>query len=260
MNRFGMRMAAGLALCVVGVAAVGIADPARGVAAQEKDWYLAIDAAYNSKYVWRGIAVVDDHVFQPSVTIGYGNLSLNVWGSRDLTSENGSAGDFTEIDYTIDYSWSHDDLGFSVGAIYYDFPHDGGAGTYEVYGAASLDVMLSPTLTLYADIDEADGMYATFGVGHSFRGLWQPLKDVSLGLDVGASVGLGSSNYNDFYFGVDETALTDALVSVGWPLQIGERWTLTPSVCFSQLLDGDIRDALSNDSNMWGGISLAFSF
>ncbi|MFW6119155.1 MAG: hypothetical protein ACOC7S_02350 [Planctomycetota bacterium] len=229
-------------------------------AAQQSDWSLTLDATYNSKYIWRGINVVDDHVFQPSVTLGYKGLSANVWGNRDLTSINGNAGNFTEIDYTLDYSWSCGDAGFSVGAIYYDFPHSGGPSTTELYGSVGMDWPLAPTLAVYYDVDEADGAYLNLGVGHTFADVWTPSQDVAVSIDLGASVGFATSNYNRFYFGEDKSAFTDLLFSLGAPFAIGDRWTITPTVNFSQLLDDDIRDSTSDDTNVWGGVSLAYSF
>lgn len=235
---------------------------AEDVPAEELDkaWYVALDLTYNSKYVWRGINVTDDHVLQPAVTVGYEGLSFNIWGNRDLTDENDMASDFNEIDFTVDYSWEYEDLGFSVGAIRYTFPHGGGKSTTELYGAVAVDTMLSPTLAVYADVEEADGAYATLGVAHSFGQVLEFAEGVGMAFDVGATVGFGSSNYNEFYFGQDKSAFTDLLLEAGFPIDLGDGWALTPAVYFSQLLDDDIRDSVDDDTNVWGGVTLSYAF
>lgn len=238
------------------------AEPFGAPAAEEpqKAWWVALEATVNGKYIWRGQNIVDDHVFQPSATVGYKGLSVNVWGNRDLTDANDQAGNFTEIDYTIDYSWDWKGVGFSTGAIYYDFPHSSAPETVEVYGSAAFDAPLSPSVTLYWDVDEADGAYASFGLGHTFADLWRPGRGVSMSLDVGASLGFASANWNNFYFGVDKSAFTDGLLTVAFPFQIGERWSVTPALNYSALLDDDIRDTSSDQSNFWGGVTLSYSF
>ncbi len=199
-------------------------------------------------------------MLQPSVTLGRGGFSLNVWGNRDLTGANGFGGDFTEIDYTVDYSWEWRELVLSAGAVYYDFPHDIAAGTVEVYGAVGLDMPLSPALTVYADVDEADGAYASLSVGRTIPDVWQPAEGVKMSVDLSAAVGFGSSNWNRFYFGEDESAVNDLLLSAGLPFELGGGWTLTPSLYFSALLDEDIRDAQDDQSNLWAGLTVSYSF
>jgi hypothetical protein len=239
------------------------AQPAADAA---KDWSLTLDATFNGKYIWRGINLVDDPVFQPSVAFSYRGLTASVWGNMELTNTNtfpghgDTAGDFTEVDYILDYSWAWRGVNLSAGAIYYDFPNTSAPSTTELYGVVALDVLLAPSVTLYQDIDEADGTYVNFALGHTFEDVWQPSETVSMSVDLSGSVGLGSANFNSFYYGVDQTAFTDVLVSLGLPLEIGERWTVTPSLNYSSLLDDDIRGGMSNDGNLWFGTSLAFTF
>jgi hypothetical protein len=80
---------------------------------------------YFSKYVWRGQNVTNGHVFQPAVSIGKWDFIGSVWGNMDWTSANDHSGEFTELDYSLDYSSripNLDILGFSVGAVRYEFP------------------------------------------------------------------------------------------------------------------------------------------
>ena len=47
-----------------------------------------------------------------------------------------------------------------------DIPNRTDGDTREVFIAMGLDVMLSPTLTLYYDVDEVNGFYGNFALGH----------------------------------------------------------------------------------------------
>jgi hypothetical protein len=160
---------------------------------------FALDLTYNGKYVWRGINTVDGGVFQPSATVAYGGLSFNVWANMDLDDVNGQSGDFTEYDLTMDYSWTWKPVDLSVGTIHYTFPHSDAPSTTELYAGLSLDLPLSPGLTVYHDVDEADGAYIALSAGHALEDIWKPAEDVSVSVALDASVAYGTSSYNDFY-------------------------------------------------------------
>jgi hypothetical protein len=240
---------------------VRAAEPDEEAGQDAPELSFALDLTYNGKYVWRGINTVDGAVFQPSATVAYGGLSFNVWGNMDLDDVNGQSGDFTEYDLTLDYSWTWDPVDLSVGTIYYTFPHSGDApSTIEVYAGASLDVPLSPGITVYNDIHMADGAYISLSAGHALEDIWTPVEGVSVSAALDASVAYGTSNYNAFYYGEDSNAWTDALVSLSFPVSLGEHFSITPALNYSSLLDSDIRSNLSDDTNLWGGITLSCTF
>jgi len=247
-----------LALAVACVVAAGA--HAEEPKEPEKQWSAGVDLTYNSKYVWRGINVTNDPVFQPSVTFAWKGLSLNVWGNMDLTNVNGNNDEFNELDFTLDYSGSVGKLGYSVGVIYYHFPNTPFPGTTELYGSLGLDVLLSPTLTVYADIDEADGFYATLSVGHTFEDVVKFSELASMGIEAGASVGFADGDHNAYYFGVDDSGPVDVTVGVSFPIAVGEHVTVTPALNYSNLLDDDLADGVGRDSNFWAGVTLGFSF
>ena len=140
-----------------------------GVAAEKTlpvDLKIGADAV--SKYVWRGQLLTDDPVFQPTATVSYKGLSLNLWGSLDMTDIHETSGHIwrlQELDYTLAYAYSPlDGLDLQAGATAYTFPGTTFASTTEVYASAALSkVLLAPTLTVYRDIDEADSWYAEEG-------------------------------------------------------------------------------------------------
>jgi hypothetical protein len=203
--------------------------------------------------------VVDGSVFQPSVGVSYQGFALSIWGNVEMTDVNDSSGEFTEVDYTAEYSLSWEGWSFSGGVIFYDFPSTDVPSTTEIYGSVGMDTLLSPTLTVYQDVDEANGTYANFSVEHSVVDLFNPWEGASVSAVFSASVGYGSSDHNEFYYGADESAFTDALFSASVPIQVHEAVTVSPSISFSTLLDNSIRKAMGEDDNVWAGISLSLS-
>ncbi len=221
--------------------------------------YLNVDASVMSFYLWRGIRVVDDPVFQPSVTLGYGGLSFNLWGNQDLGDVNNRSGQFTELDYTVDYSFSFGKADFSLGAITYDFPTYQADATTELYFALGFSVPGNPSITLYRDVDEAKGTYVSLGAGHSF-----PVEAWKTSLDLTTSLGIGGAGFNDFYHGSGDAALTDFYLGAGMPFAIGRCFTLTPSVGYNGIVSRHIRnlyDTAGKDADHFVvGITLSASF
>ena len=205
----------------------------------EDDISIWASADFYSKYVWRGQNLVNDWVHQPGASVGYKNLTASFWGNLDLTDENGYQGEFSEIDLTLDYSSQVpgiDFLSYSLGFINYDFPvNDGADDTWEIYWGLGLDIPASPSVTVYHDVDEAAGTYASFGIGHSIE-----LNDLGLGVDLSASIGWGSSGYNKTYWGPDKSELNDLVLSAAFPFEIAG-FAVTPSVNFITLVGDDIR-------------------
>jgi hypothetical protein len=233
-----------------------------------------LTADFFSKYVWRGQNLVDDWVFQPGVSATYGGLHASFWGNLDLTDENGSNGEFSEIDLTLDYSGQFpgvDILGYSIGMINYDFPVNGAADdTTELYAGISLDAPASPSVTFYHDVDEAkDGTYISVGVGHSFEKVFELGPDTPVGVDIGATLGWGNTAYNKFYWGATPNGSTiggemnDLVLSVAFPFELAGL-SFTASANYVTLLGDDIRktDAYGKgkDDNLIAGIGFSAGF
>ena len=220
---------------------------------------FAFDATYASKYVWRGIVVTEDPVFEPSVEVGFGDFTLNIWANMDTTDVNDFGNQFNEVDFTVGYSTSWKWLSLSVGAIHYVFPEAHAADTTEAYLSVGVDVPTSPTLTVYQDLDEHDGQYITLGFGHTFEDVWKPSDDVSISVDLGATFAWGSRKHNAFYYGPG-SGWADATVGLGTPIAIGDHLTVTPYVSYMWILDDDITGALGRDDAFWAGLSVTVSF
>ncbi|MCP4716369.1 MAG: hypothetical protein GY868_14715 [Deltaproteobacteria bacterium] len=222
------------------------------------------DIAVNSKYLWRGIEFNEDPVFQPDVWVSFKGFSAIIWGNMELSNvyndhgEEGEAGDFTEVDYILDYSGSFKKINYSVGWLYYDFPHTGFTDTHEAYIAMGYDCFLAPTFTLYRDLRANDGYYLTFSISHDI----ELKKLLNSTLSTSAAVGCASKRMTRYYYGERKEAVTDSLISASLTIPITDNISIIPAVNYSALLDGGIRDdnIADKDDNLWFGVNIALSF
>lgn len=218
-----------------------------------------------SKYIWRGQNLNDDPVFQPGLSIGYGGLTAIIWGSLELTNINGNDCDFTEVEYTLDYSGDFpfvSSAGYSVGLINYDFPNTMTKDTTELYWGLSFELPASPSITFYHDLDEAEGTYISLGVGHSVEKNVELWPSVPVGMEMGASIGWASGSYNKYYWTTDQSKLQDITISASFPLEL-LGWTMTPSLRYVTLVSNDIRDTdtYGTDSDFFlAGVSFSKRF
>ena len=98
--------------------------------AAEGDLGITFDTTWVSKYIWRGIDLMDDKAaIQPSVNFDLGNgLSANIWASYPCSSGDSgfSTVNATEYDYSLTYSGTTcegtaNEIAYALSWIYYDF-------------------------------------------------------------------------------------------------------------------------------------------
>lgn len=218
----------------------------------EKAFSAGADAGFFSRYVSRGVVTTDGPVFQPDAWLSYNGLTFSVWGNMDLTDTNGNRGEFNELDFALSYSREWGKLDFSAGGVYYDFPNTDAADTAEVYASAGYDILLHPVIAVYYDFLEVDGFYASAGISHCIE-LPLGVDSVTASLDLSAQAGWGSRNFNQFNLGTERGAFTDLVVTAGLPVSLGKRFTITPSVGYSTVLDRGVREQNELDDNIvWG--------
>ncbi len=226
---------------------------------------FTVTADYVSKYIWRGQKAVNDPVFQPGISASYKGFTATVWGNLELTTVNENNGEFSEVDYTVDYSGKLpglEKISYSVGAIFYDFPVSETKDTSEVYWGLGAYLPFGPSATVYHDLDEADGTYISLGAGHRIDKIVELASDIPVSMEIGASLGWGSRSYNKYYWGIDQAKLNDLMFSVSFPIEIGG-CTLVPSLNYVTLVSDDIRDSdvYGTDSDFFvAGIRLVKRF
>jgi hypothetical protein len=224
-----------------------------------------ITADFLGKYVWRGQNLNDDPVFQPSFGINYGGLTASIWGNLDMTSYTGNSGEFTEYDYSLDYTTACpglEGIELNFGVINYDCVSL--EDTTEVYYGAVFDLPLSPAVTIYHDVDEVKGAYAEFSLTHTIEKIAELSSEMPIGMETCVSLGWGSETFNKGYWDlpVDDSSISDLAVCVSFPVEV-KNWTVAPNVHYITILDSDMRRADTYDSAsdyFFMGISLSTGF
>lgn len=221
-----------------------------------------ITADYFGKYIWRGQNLDDESVFQPGFSASYKGFTASIWGSLEMTNVNSNSSNLTEVDYSVDYSGTFpgiEGLGYSIGMIYYDFPNTGFDSTIEIYWELNFDLPLNPSMMVYHDVDEVDGSYISLAFGHSIEKVFELSPDLPVGMEIGASLGWGSSSYNNSYWGVDGGKMQDFTFSIGFPVYTGS-WTIKPNINYSTILSDSIRATTTKNDNFWAGVGISISF
>ena len=217
------------------------------------------DIGIYSKYIWRGMQLDENPVLQGGVTASHdAGFYANVWGNYSLQDDYAPQG-LNEVDFTVGYAGTLDIVDYDFGFIYYSFPNTPLASTSEIYGGVALNNMVvTPSLYVYYDVDECNGFYAVADMNYSTN----MTEEVSI--EIGASMAWASSNFNSFYYGDSSSMLSDASVYTGVGYAVTESVSVSASLAASFYLDSSASDAADSayqdDVNLYGGLSLAYTF
>jgi len=241
-----MILASALALSLVGLGA-------SAALAEEEAPTADASVSFYSAYIWRGFGLSDDSmVIQPSMTVGYKGFAMNLWGNLDTDYYAEDTTKYNETDITLSYDGAYEKLGYGVGYIYYAL--DAADDTQEIYATLSYDILLSPTVTFYYDVDHFSGAYyATFDISHSFT----IAENYSLDLGFLVSYLDDDEGYDAFHNGV-------ASVSMTFPF--AKYFSFTPEINYSFALSSDAEDYIEagsaddDDSYIYGGATLSIAF
>lgn len=206
-----------------------------------------------SKYVFRGIdCSANKMVVQGGADLSYKNFTLSYWSNYQTHAGGGlDSSDITETDITLNYAFSPVDLiSMNVGNTFYSLQTV--RDTNELYLKTTLNTLLSPTLSIYWDYDEAKhaGLFYTLSVGHTF----ELAKNV--GLNLGA---LASYNQKNYSASQDYNNLHNYELSAGVDYAITDKIKISPSIVYSNAFNKAGRGAGVDDECV-GALKVAFNF
>lgn len=191
-----------------------------------------------SKYLWRGGNCFDKFAIQPGADLNYGSFSLGFWGSYHV-----DPGDFGEADFTLSYETTVSEIvGLSAGYTFYTFPQPKYSDSHEFFAGVSLDVLLSPGLTLYYDVDDGDGLYVELGASY-------PIMILSLDLSLGYNAGQWTEDSSLSVLGLGLSAAIPA-----GPLEI------TPLVFAQVALDDQYKTSDGDSVDGFVSLGVAYNF
>lgn len=236
-----------------------------------------------TQYNFRGVPLSDDGALQGDVRVSLpttdeGTLDFHVFGNLNLSNDNGggvlpdNAGfEVTRQDYIVSYTRQVQDMTVTGGLTHYTFPAGGkvggamyglnylGAPTTQIYGQATIDRWdLAPTLAVFFDIDEGDGVYLNASVSREYD-----IDDRTWAV-VQAGLGASTDNVSNFYYGSDRTGLADLGATGQVNYQYAENIVFHGTVGVSTLVNSRFDDALDaagiDSDNIWLGVGSTWSF
>ena len=257
-----VAVAVGAALGLMLVAAPGSAQ-------EEKAWSLELGVDYSTHYLFRGVPLLgDNEVLTPHVSFGLGGFSAYYYGyygeiPADFTAS-GNEETYREDDFGADYTFSiGEKFSLTLGAVAYQYSglveeQYGFLDTYELYGSASWDVLLAPTISYWQDMDAVEGGYLQIGISNSWPAGDKVSFDFSaaLGLDFGYNLNAGLADA----LGLDESSgdLNDVLLGLDVPVQVNDWFSFHAMVQQSIALDVLDDIGVDDETTFTGGVGFTF--
>jgi len=262
---------------IILVSLVGLLIGSIAVAAEDGQYGVTVDTTWVSKYIWRGIDLLDDKAaIQPSVSMDLGSgFSATVWSSWAGSSQGGgdiSTVNADEMDYILSYanSINEDDISaiaYSLNWVYYDFTDQPSkaADAQEINASIAMPNLcpygIVPSYTIakmwaakaYGDAGDVGGWIHVFGLdyGLTVPGFLEnnPEQTIDLHWDLtfndGAGLAAGGvdSDWSHTTFG----ASTDIALGGG---------TLRPGVFYQVSMD----ESVNNEDELYTAVSYSFNF
>jgi hypothetical protein len=210
----------------------------------------------NSRYVWRGLALSDGPVLQPSAWVSLAGFTLTSLASFAFREGDTPAG-FNELDFTLDYSRDVFSLTVNPSFSVYLYPNQTGAPpTGELTLALSYPVGPVSVLT-----DHSVDLIATPGAyfGDAELSFDTDLTE-SLALEVSARAGWGSARFNQTNVGVNRAALNVAGTDLALTWSPCGLFYLRSHAALSVLLNRELRAAIPNPLLITGGLAIGKDF
>ena len=269
-----------LALCAASLAAFADEPAPAGLEEEGNLPELTLGADYCTRQITRGLPDNTDPIVTLSAAIGWAGFSVEVDGifnTTDIAEEDGfDAGDNTEIDYVLGYSYTldMDSLGaVELGGDYtYEYDQGGnGDDDHCQYLHASVglaDVFLSPTLEAEWMLDSIHGQAYTFSLSHTFA-LVGDEEEPDLALTLSAAQTLANNKYNADDLGCDCWGFRDTTLTAELEWAAAEFLSVKPYVSYSDHLNGHFRhaahyyadeEARHHVAQLYGGIAVELSF
>jgi hypothetical protein len=233
-----------------------------------------------SAYIWRGQQQTKDSmVIQPSATVGYKGFTANLWGNLDTnpysTTDASYSSSWTETDLTLSYSKAFGPVTGGIGYIYYGLnaPYPGAPDpldTSELFATLAGNVLLSPTFTIYKDIDHYHEWYFLLGISHTIE--FNKMVGLKLAGSVSYLLSEDAATYPKYNDNAQPTTdkynnFHDGVISATLPITPMKYLTIAPTVSWVFPIGSDAKNEMQGrskngqqDNFFYGGINVSFAF
>lgn len=224
-----------------------------------------------SSYVWRGITLNADAVVQPSVNVEHeSGLGLNIWANFDLGDDDGAyeKREFSEVDFTVYYSFDLEPVTITVGYIEYVYPahvdvieedevagsrHVGATADREAFIGVGTELLpgLSVDLTAYQNLAKGDGTYVILSGSYGL----EVVEGFTLALN--GSVAYTAKNALNAPL---KAGMHDYLVGLSADMAVTEALAVNAFINYVGSLDTDVLPSDWIREDVFGGVGAYYAF
>ena len=222
---------------------------------------------YSSVDVWRGVNLVDDPVFTPSLSLSYEKWHAFIRARMELSSLNtyplnaDPSGDFTAVRSGLFYTFDYDsEAEVTVGVLMHQFPGVGVRQTNEIYYSLGFGGVGNFKVELMQDVDAIKGYYVRVSGSHLFQGGFRNPDGTDQPIKIGAHVAYGDNKFNANYYGAKTSTLSDLSIWATTSFELSAMASINPYVVYAALIDPDLRKSSSSRNNFYYGFAVAFRF
>jgi hypothetical protein len=217
---------------------------------------IGVDCDVNSLYIWRGLALSQGEVIQPSAYITMHNITATVWSNYEIAPEF-AAPHHNETDLTLSYNgqWRKLEWEPSIQAFLYprnvDAPNTAEAVLKLRYPLRSIGIFTRHSF----DIISYQGSYfGEAGVD------WKRKLRHNLEISASAGAGWGGTRFNETFFGLSKTALNLVSLDIALEWQITKNLSVRPHAGWSSLISHPLRELVSKPDLRVAGLAMHVGF
>lgn len=227
------------------------------VSAEEKEKTFSVDisTAFLSQYVGglSGSVAHDDFVIQPDITVTHNpsGLYFDMWGSY---SPNGREDFGDEIDYIVGISRDIGSVNLGIYYAYYNCYKLGEHTDGDVHAVGTTITLpkfwgLEPYIK--AEYDWVVGFSDDNGLMYKVGGSFSPIENLTIDLSAGGHTEIYGTRAEEVAFG---------RLTAAYEIKLAENLCLVPEINFQKRLGYSEENGGMTKDNVWGGITLSWSF
>ncbi len=247
---------------------------------------VALGAEFATKFVHRGMTLVDNPVIQPQISVQLpvengDTIRVHAESAIELRNDTGNAwfpdghaGRATQIEAQVGYQHRFGDITAFAGVHSYNLPNGTEfvngerGGTTEVFAIVSANVLeATPYFGIHYDYDEVRGAYYRGGIAEDIPLTSEVIEGTTLArwqLALDGSLGYVSEAQSAWMYGFDEAGFADLRGEIVLKYQFDERTVLSAGVHGSMIVDSDIDDWFTqlqiDDDPIWFSAAVLWVF
>ena len=213
------------------------------------------EAGFFSRYIYRGIIMQDNYVFQPGINVAYSSFSAGIWCNVN-TPRNSAPLELTETDISLSHGFSLHSFSFrNSAAVYFYTGNEYYPPTAEYTLGADF---YTGNLKFYTDVTLDFAEYA--GALLAVHGItYERTLNKRFYLYSSASISWAGSKFNRVNTGLSKTTFGSIRLDVSVYYYPSQNFYITPHYQFNLVPDKEMQDCIGKQNSFFG-ISTGYSF